>query len=275
MLAGAAAVRRDSSRLSRFGIIAGANGSFLASRAAQRRSPRMLKGLLYRLEVITVCVMTDARTLIFEHIAEQVRAIGSAHRIELLEYVAQGEKSVDALARLAGLSLANASHHLALLRRAGFVTARREGKYVFYRLSDGPIAPVLAALRNFTEHSRGEVQHLLKDCFAASDKLAPISRDDLLERMKTGQVVLLDARPGDEYSAGHLPGAVNIQLENIEDSLASLPKDKEFIAYCRGPYCVLSREVVAFLQKKGYQIRRLREGFPEWKAADLPVERIL
>jgi len=214
---------------------------------------------------------TSAKSAIFEHIAELHRALGSPQRLELLEHAAQGERSVDSLARLTGLSIANASHHLQQLRRAGFVRARREGKQVLYGLADGPVEAILAAMRSHAEQSRAEVRQIIADSFTRLDSLEPVSREELLTRLKADEVLLLDVRPVDEYAAGHLPGALNITLEELERRLGDLPRDRAIIAYCRGPYCILSFEAVAALRARGFNVRRLEDGFPEWKAAGFEV----
>lgn len=208
---------------------------------------------------------------IFEQFAELARVLGQGNRLELLEHAAQGERSVERLAQLTGLSLANASQHLQLLRRAGFVRSRRDGKRILYRLGDGPVVELLGALRRYAEHSRAEVQSIVSAYFDKLDALEPVSRDTLLKRLEDGSVLLLDVRPEDEFSLGHLPGALNIPFADLERRLAELPKNTQIVAYCRGPYCVLSFEAVAALRAKGYDVRRLEDGFPEWKASGLPI----
>ncbi|TVR45421.1 MAG: ArsR family transcriptional regulator [Rhodobacteraceae bacterium] len=200
------------------------------------------------------------------------KTLGHPDRLELLEHLAQGERSVEALAQRAGLAVANASHHLQQLRRAGLVTTRRTGKYIFYALADDSVLALMAALRRVAETGRAEVNRILADYFAARDSLEPVPRAVLMDRMRSGAVTVLDTRPADEYAAGHLPGALNIPPEALEMRLADLDPGQEIIAYCRGPYCVLSFEVVAALRKRGFKVRRLEDGMPEWKAAGLPVE---
>ena len=204
--------------------------------------------------------------------AAVAKALGHAHRLELLEFVAQGERSVEALAAAAGLKIGNASQHLRHLRRAGLVTARREGKHVFYGLSDDSVLDALAALRRVTERNVAGAQRVIDGYFRERDSLEPVSRDELLDRMRDGLVTLIDVRPEDEFAAGHLPGALNIPLRQLEQRLAALPGDREIVAYCRGPYCVLSFEAVAALRQRGFNERRLEDGYPEWRAAGLPVE---
>lgn len=215
--------------------------------------------------------MSRAKLQVFEQFAELARVLGHAHRLELLEYVAQGERSVERLAQLSGLSVANASQHLKHLRLGGFVQARRDGKRVLYGLADGPILPLLAALRTYAERNRAEVGKIVSDYFHRLDQLEPVSRKELARRLKAGSVVVLDVRPQDEFALGHLPGAVNIPVDELMRRLADIPKKQEIVAYCRGPYCVFSFEAVALLRRHGYKVRRLEDGFPEWKAAGLPV----
>ncbi len=216
---------------------------------------------------------TDAHTLLFSELAEIARTLGHAHRLMLLEHIAQGERPVERLADLTGLTIANTSQHLQHLRRAGFVEARREGKRVFYRLGNGPIETVLASLRTYAEHTRAEIRELVSDPINSNGRLDSISREDLLERLAAGSVTLLDVRPSEEYVLGHLPGALNIPTDELEKRLSELPTGHEIVAYCRGPYCVLSTMAAEVLEARGFRVRRLASGFPDWKAAGLQVER--
>jgi rhodanese-related sulfurtransferase/predicted transcriptional regulator len=210
---------------------------------------------------------------LFAEFAAVARAVGHEHRLELLEHLGQGERSVESLAERLGLSVANASQHLQHLRRAGLVASRRDGKYVLYRVADDAVVDLLSGLRRVAERTVAEVDRLLSGYFR--DSLEPVGRTDLLDRMRDGLVTVLDVRPEDEFALGHLPGAVNIPLADLERRLADLPPDQELIAYCRGPYCVLSFEAVAKLRRRGYRARRLEDGYPEWKTAGLPVEAAL
>ena len=186
--------------------------------------------------------MIDAQTLIYAELAELARTLGHAHRLMLLEQIGQGERPVERLAELAGLTVANASQHLQHLRRAGLVESRRDGKRVLYRLGGGPIVPLLAALRRQAEHRRAEIQGVVADRIGRPERLEGLSREELLKRLREGGVTLLDVRPEEEFALGHLPGAVNIPVEVLERRLAELPPGQEIVAYCRGPYCVLSVE---------------------------------
>jgi ArsR family transcriptional regulator len=199
------------------------------------------------------------------------KAIGHEHRLELLEHMGQGARSVEALAALAGLSVANTSQHLQQLRRAGLIAAERRGKHVLYRLADDQIVDLLVALRAVAERNLGEVDKIVVGYFRARDAMEPVSRHELLSRVKEGTVTVLDVRPEDEFALGHVPGAVNIPLKQLARRLAELPRRREIVAYCRGPYCVLSFEAVAALRAKGFQARRLADGLPEWRAAGMPV----
>ena len=213
----------------------------------------------------------NPKKALLEQFAAVAKALGHAHRLELLEFVAQGERSVDSLAERTGLTIANASQHLHQLRRAGLVTSRREGKRVIYRISDDSVISLLGSLRHIAEQNVAEVQQIVNGYFQARDALEPVSREELVARMQSGSVILLDVRPEDEFVAGHLPDAINIPLGELENRLSDLSQDQEVIAYCRGAYCVLSFEAVANLRERGFNVRRLEEGYPEWKAAELPV----
>ncbi|AXE32143.1 ArsR family transcriptional regulator [Chromobacterium phragmitis] len=205
-----------------------------------------------------------------DEFAELARTLGSPHRLLLLELAAQGEWSVEALAEQAALSVANASQHLQQLKRSGFVQSRRDGKHVRYRLGGGPVIPLLAALRQCVEHRRAELASLAAG-LAGAGGAESISREELLARMRVGDVLLLDVRPSEEYAQGHLPGAVNLTLEQLESGLGCLPADLEIVAYCRGPYCALSAQAAAMLHAAGRRARHLVNGYPDWKAAGLPV----
>lgn len=202
---------------------------------------------------------------------EVAKALAHPHRLELLEHLGQGERSVEKLSAVANLSIANASQHLQRLRRAGLVATRRDGKHVFYSLADDGVVDLLTALRRTAERNIGAMERLLASYFRIRDELEPVSREDLVERLRSGSVILLDVRPEDEFVLGHLPGALNIPFPELERRLAELPADHEIVAYCRGPYCVLSFEAVAALRARGFRIRRLEDGFPEWKAAGFPI----
>ena len=218
---------------------------------------------------------TGPKQAIFASLAEVAQALGHAHRLELLEHVAQGARSVEELSARANLSFANTSRHLQILRRTRLVDTERRGKHVLYRLAgDTEILALMRALGRVGERNVAEVSRVMDDYFHARDALEAVSRKELVSRLRDGLVTVLDVRPEDEFALGHLPGALNIPLGKLEDRLGELPADREVIAYCRGPYCVLSFEAVAALRARGYLVRRLEDGYPEWKAAGLPIEAV-
>lgn len=215
-----------------------------------------------------------ARQDLLDTVAQVGKALGSGHRLALLERLAQSEASVETLANTAELTVGNASAHLQHLRRAGLVTATRSGKQVIYRLTDQRIVTLMSLLRDVAETNLAEMERLVSRLFGSDDpggSLEAVSRDDLLAGLREGSVALLDVRPQEEFQAGHLPDAINIPLDELETMLDAVPRDREIVAYCRGPYCVLSHEAVERLRKLGFRVRRFDEGFPEWKAAGLPV----
>jgi rhodanese-related sulfurtransferase len=192
---------------------------------------------------------------VFVGLAEIARGLGHSHRLELLEHLGQGERSVEDLATRTGLTVANTSRHLQLLRRAALVEGRR--KRVFYRLSgEDAVVALLQALSRVGERNSAEIARVIASYFRARDELEPVSRDELLDRLRSGAATVLDVRPEDEFRQGHLLGALNIPLTQLERRLAELPVDREVVAYCRGPWCVLSFEAVAVLRQRGYQVRR-------------------
>jgi len=214
---------------------------------------------------------TNPKQALFAQFAAVAKAVAHPHRLGLLEQLAQGDRSVEVLADRTRMSIANASQHLQHMRRAGLLDARREGKFVFYRLTDDAVLALLASLRRIAERNSAEVERVVRSYFENRDNLEPVSRLELMQRLKAGLVTVLDLRPEDEFALGHLPGAVNIQLGELEKRLADLDPDQEIVAYCRGPYCVLSYEAVAVLRARGFKVRRLEDGLPEWRAAGLPV----
>jgi len=209
---------------------------------------------------------------VFAGLAQIARALGHAHRLELLEHLGQGERSVEDLAARGNLTLANTSRHLQLLRRAALVAGRRDGKRVYYRLAgDEVVVGLLSALSQVGEHNSAEIARVMASYFRARDEFEPVSRYELLDRLRSGTAAVLDVRPEDEFANGHLPSALNIPLAQLERRLAELPVGQEIVAYCRGPWCVLSFEAVALLRQHGHRARRLEDGFPEWKVAGLPT----
>lgn len=200
------------------------------------------------------------------------KALSSAHRLELLELLAQGERTVDSLATEMGLSLANASQHLQALRQATLVDSRKEGLFVFYRLSDPVVFDLCKAIRTVAERQLADLERLVREHFVDRSEAEPVEMDELLKRARARKVVVLDTRPVNEYAAGHIAGALSVPVDDLQRRLRQLPKEKEYVAYCRGPYCVYADRAVEILRFHGRRARRLREGFPEWRAAGFPVE---
>jgi len=217
---------------------------------------------------------TDAalKNALYQSLAKVAQALASANRLQLLEFIAQGERSVEQLAQMTGLTIANASQHLQALRQAGLVLPRKDGQRVLYSIAGPEVVEFYSALRRAGEAHAAEVDKLVRDFIGHRDELEPVRAEELLARARKGLVTVLDVRPAEEFAAGHLPGALNVPIDKLESNLAKLPKNREVIAYCRGPYCLMSFDAVAKLRKRGWKARRLEEGFPEWKAAGLPVE---
>jgi ArsR family transcriptional regulator len=210
---------------------------------------------------------------VFASLAEIAQALGHPHRLELLEHLGQGERSVEELAARAGLTFANASRHLQILRRVALVATRRDGKRVLYSLAgEDDVIALLKALGRVGERNAAEIERVMAAYVRARDAMEPVTRKALIKRLRDGLVTVLDVRPETEFALGHLPSALNIPWPDLKKRLADLPKEREVVAYCRGPYCVLSFEAVALLRARGYTVHRLEDGFPEWKAAGLPVE---
>ncbi|OOZ39364.1 ArsR/SmtB family transcription factor [Solemya elarraichensis gill symbiont] len=209
---------------------------------------------------------------LFAQFARVGKALGNGNRLELIEFLAQGERSVDELARVSGLTVANTSQHLQQLRQAGLVECRKESQRVIYRLSGDDVVDLLTHLRNVAERHLAEADHLVETYLTTRDELEPIPRDELLSRVKDGLVTVIDVRPADEYNSGHVTGAVNIPLNALEYHLDDFDNRQEIVAYCRGPHCILAFDAVASLRSAGIKARRLEDGFPEWQRAGLSVE---
>ncbi|TCN28370.1 rhodanese-related sulfurtransferase [Kribbella orskensis] len=211
-----------------------------------------------------------AKAALFEQFAQVGKALGSAKRLELLDLLAQGERSVEVLAGRAGLGLTTASNHLQLLRRAGLVVARKDGTKVYYRLAGGDVAALWGQLRDVASVHLAEVERARR-AYLGNDDVAEVTRDELLRRLEAGDVTVVDVRPGEEYAAGHIPGAVSIPVDELADRLAELPAGTTIVAYCRGSYCVMAHEAVRTLTAGGRSAARLSEGMLEWRLAELPV----
>ena len=200
------------------------------------------------------------------------KALSSPHRLEILELLAQGERTVESLATELGLSLANTSQHLQALRQAVLVDSRKEGLFVFYRLADPAVFELCRSIRTVAERQLADLARLVSDYLGDRADAEMVEMHELLRRAKSPQVVVLDTRPANEYAAGHIAGALSVPVDDLQRRLRQLPKDKEYVAYCRGPYCVYADRAVEILRAHGRRARRLVEGFPEWRAAGLPVE---
>lgn len=208
---------------------------------------------------------------LYEQFARIGKALASPKRLELLDLLGQGERTVEGLAKEASLSIANCSQHLQVLREARLVEARKEGLYVFYRLADEAVGDFWLALRSLAERRLADIDRVVRDYFETPEALEPIGRHELLDRVREGSVTVLDVRPAEEYLAGHIPGAVSMPPEELERRLAELSRDREIIAYCRGPYCVYAVHAVELLRRRRFKARRFEEGIPEWRSAGLPV----
>lgn len=213
----------------------------------------------------------EAKDRLYEQFARAAKAVASPKRIELLELLAQGEHTVEALAQATGMGVTNTSQHLQVLRQARVVETRKDGTKVFYRLAGEEVAAFIVALRDLARSRLAEVDEVVRDYFIARDALEPVSRAELVERANQGKVVILDVRPREEFAAGHIPGALSVPLDQLDVALARLPKRAQIVAYCRGPYCVLAPQAVEWLRAKGFKARRLADGMPEWRLAGLPV----
>lgn len=213
----------------------------------------------------------EAKDRLYEQFARAAKAVASPKRIELLDLLAQGEHTVDALAQATGMGVTNTSAHLQVLRGARVVETRKDGTKVFYRLAGEEVVAFIVALRDLARSRLAEVDEVVRDYFMARDALEPVSRTELIERASEGRVIVLDVRPHEEFLAGHIPGALSVPLDQLEDALSRLPKRSRVVAYCRGPYCVLAPQAVEWLRARGFEARRLEDGMPEWRLAGLPV----
>ena len=209
---------------------------------------------------------------LYEQFARIGKALSSPHRLELLEVLAQCERTVEALAQETGMSVANASQHLQVLRSAHLVEVRREGVSMYYRLADEGVFRMWQAMRIVGEAQLAEIDRVVQTFLQDRTRLQPLDAEELLQRLNNDQIILLDVRPIEEYAAGHLPRARSIPVTELEARLAELPVNKEIVAYCRGPYCVFADEAVALLHTNGYNARRLEQGLPDWRTLGLPVE---
>ncbi len=214
---------------------------------------------------------TPPKKRLFEQFARVAKSLASANRLELLEALAQGERGVDALAQASGMSVANTSHHLQILRDGGLVQSRKEGLQVIYRLAGDDVLRLITSMRQVAESHVAEVERIVREHFDSRDDLMPVRRDELMKLAAAGETMVIDVRPPNEYEAGHVPGAINIPIDYLPQRLMDLPRTQEIVAYCRGPYCMLAFDAVAKLREEGFRARRLEDGFPEWKADNLPT----
>ncbi len=209
---------------------------------------------------------------LYEQFARLGKALASSHRLELLDVLAQCERTVEALAQETGMSIANTSQHLQVLRAAHLVEVRREGVSMYYRLADESVFRMWQAVQSVGEAQLAEIDRVVQTFLQDRTRLQSIGTQELLQRLSDDQIILLDVRPAEEYAASHLPQARSIPVTELEARLAELPADREIVAYCRGPYCVFADEAVTLLRARGYSARRLEQGVPEWRALGLPVE---
>jgi rhodanese-related sulfurtransferase/DNA-binding transcriptional ArsR family regulator len=214
----------------------------------------------------------EFKDAVFEQFARVAAAFASPKRIEIIDVLAQGERNVETLAAETGLSVANTSRHLQVLKASGLVASRKEGLQVFYRLADPKVLAGYRVLRLLAEERLAELDRLVRDYFSGVDGMEPVGRAELLQRARSGEVVVVDVRPREEFEAGHITGALSIPLSLLEKRLSEIPTERDVVAYCRGPYCVLAAEAVRLLRRRGYRAFRLQEGYPEWRDGGLPVE---
>jgi rhodanese-related sulfurtransferase len=210
---------------------------------------------------------------LFDEFARVAKALSSGRRAEIVDVLANGERSVESLAAEVRLSVANTSQHLQILKNAGLVTTRRRGTFVYYRLASPEVLGFWRSLQTIARESRGEVERLVHK-YLGEDEVEELTKDELWQRLQRKEkLVVLDVRPEEEYEAGHIPGAVSIPLEELKKRIKELPKSKQIVAYCRGPLCALAPEATRYLKSKGYKVKRLVEGAPDWEAAGFPVAR--
>jgi len=214
----------------------------------------------------------EFKDLVFEEFAKITQAFSAPKRLEIIDVLAQGERDVESLSKQVSMTVANTSRHLQILKNARLVDSRREGVHIFYRLADDDVLNCWLKLRSLAEKRSSEIREITRMFFEQRDALQPISKEELLQRLQNEEVIVVDVRPPEEYQKAHIPGAISIPLSELKNKLSDLPQDRQIVAYCRGPYCVLSVEAMIILRNAGFQALRLKEGLPEWKVAGLPVE---
>ncbi len=212
------------------------------------------------------------KTELYEQLGRIGKALGAPRRLELLDLLAQAPRTVEGLAERTGMSVANTSQHLQVMRAAGLVDSERDGLFVVYRLASPDVATLFVRLRGVAESRLAEVERIKRELLGSGDDLVPMSGNELARRVRRGEVVLLDVRPADEYAAGHLPGAISIPHDELKRRVSELPKDRQIVAYCRGPYCVFALHATKLLRSRGFDAVRIDDGVPDWRARGLPVE---
>ena len=215
---------------------------------------------------------TEHKRSIYQHFASVAKALGHEYRWELLELIAQGERSVDSLSQVTGLAMATVSQHLQQMRRAGLVRSRKDGRFMYYSLADERVISLMTGLRGVAERNIAEARQLVESFHGDGSELDAIDAEELQELIRSGSVTLLDVRPEQEFTSGHLPGALNIPVEELQERLRELPQGQTIVAYCRGPFCALSEDAVKLLREQGLEAIRFNSGYPEWKASGLPVQ---
>ena len=218
-------------------------------------------------------IKKDAKQSLYDYVAQVGKAVSSPKRLEILDTLSQSEKTVDALARQIGISLKLASAHLQDLKAVSLVESRRDGKCVYYRIADSNVTTFWVGLRTLAEKRLSAMQDILGSFVSEPNTMIPVDRKTLMAKAKSGDVIVIDVRPQEEFEAGHFPGARSLPLDQLKKTLKSLPKNKTIVAYCRGPYCLMAEDAVAILLQKGFRATRLREGVSEWIAAGMPIEK--
>lgn len=213
-----------------------------------------------------------AKEALFDEFARVAKALSSGRRAEIVDVLANGERSVESLARELDLTVANVSQHLQVLRRAGLVKGRRDGTFIYYGLAAPEVVTFWRSLQEIAGNRVSEVERLARAYLGDHDGLEAVTKEELKKRLRNRDVFVLDVRPPEEFDAGHIPGALSIPVGELKRRLRELPKNKEIVAYCRGQYCSFAPEAVRYLAGKGYDVKLLREGLPDWASAGLPVE---
>lgn len=213
----------------------------------------------------------EFKDLVYEQFAKMAQAFAAPKRLEIIDVLAQGERDVESLSKQVAMTMANTSRHLQILKQTRLVQSRREGVRIFYRLADEDVLRYWINIRKLAEKRSAEIKEVARIFFEERDTLEPVSKDNLLQRMQEDEVTILDVRPVEEYRAGHIAGALSIPVSELKMRLDEISRDREIVAYCRGPYCVMSADAMSILREYGFRALRFKEGLPEWKEAGLPV----